>query len=332
MQIKTSENKKKRLTFSEGLNLLNLAVGVIIGIVTALLTIWGIKSNETIAQRSGALDKGEIQLTLAGSNFSKIENKISVGSSFGSGEVEMVQLPFQVQNLGKKSVDDIYVVFRYPQLFHMMVDASLVDVTTPLDNFTRKTKTIAPYNTVVYYIKSLNPGVTMILNEPVLLRETRISGVVNAKTKDNVKLKIPYSMEYGLKFDVSLTAKDVQPFVSQFSISAIKATTIDDLINKVIANIEHNIKPHPEPGFWQTLLTSRNINLDRAQFLMIPAVQQIGSHKEMKLLTGKVTPEEIVLIDYTDDAEYAFIERPNKDPELKTLTSQKKLHRKNQSD
>ena len=88
-----------------------------------IVAIWSIKSSEHVAEKSGAFDKGNLQLSFAGYLINS-DNEFDVyyGVNFADSSLHFGNLPIGIHNLGKKTLDNVNMIIKYPHMAHIALN------------------------------------------------------------------------------------------------------------------------------------------------------------------------------------------------------------------
>lgn len=220
--------------FNIGFGIVNL-VGVIIAIS---ISIWGVKKSESIAEKSGAFDKGNLQLSLAGYFINpSTEFDIYFGLGFSDTSLHFIEMPVKIYNNGKKTVADVNLFFKYLHLFNIALNDSIIKYDgAGISQVKRTMTTNLPYDQVSFFMGDLNPNMSVNPNEFIcaLKEETRGEVSVPVYTKDSVLLNVSASYTYSYPTIISLTGKDIISQVYQVGVNYRKETDINALVKRVL--------------------------------------------------------------------------------------------------
>lgn len=132
---------------------INLGLGIfnlVLVIITIIVGYLAIVSNEDIAKKSGAFDKGEFDLTFGG--YSIFENKdydVYYGVEISDSIIHFSTLPINIQNVGQKTLEEVNLLLQYPTAANISIQDSLLLFEAPfIDEFERKFRSVDPYDQV----------------------------------------------------------------------------------------------------------------------------------------------------------------------------------------
>ena len=220
---------------------LNLTLGIIsiVGVIVSIcISVWSINVGERIAEKSGAFDKGELQLSFGGYFIQPdVAFDVYYGVDFSDSTVlHFATLPFSIHNLGKKTIENANIIIKYPHVAKIAVVDSLIKFsalsTEPIE---RKFATVEPYDQVIFKLNSLNPKYSIEAGELICLqKETILNDVFPVKTKDSATVNVSVSAKYSYPIVVGLTAKDIMTSQYNFILNYRKETDLNKLINDII--------------------------------------------------------------------------------------------------
>lgn|GEM_PF-4196401 len=292
---KTSSIEK----FNLGLGIFNF-IGLIVSISIA---IWAIKSNESIAEKSGAFDKGELKISFGG-YFLESDSKYDVyyGINFKDSTMHFTGLPIGVHNQGKKTLENINILFKYPHLANLAVKDSYFELKSIFtDSIERKFLTVEPFDEVCYKLHNINPNFSILVDDPFYLRkETTEEVVVPVVTKDNKKMNISASYAYAYKILIGVTGKDINSQKFDFNLNYRNETDLNKLLNKII---KEKITEARKSG-----------KMNLGFVLVIPKVREVLEQKNIKI--SQMTSDETTTLYCEFDNEIRKVSIMNQDGTL----------------
>ena len=214
-------------------------LAIIAIVISTILSLAALSQSRSIAVESGSLEKPNIRALISHIDLAPTKNhRIVFGAKIGELEKGLVIAPFKigVQNNGDRRLENLYVTYRYHQMLkrgaleHMTfsVAGAFVD-----GDMSRKFSSSGTSDYVTYHIPNLNPSVAVGIDEPFVLHETKVS--------DSVELDnyiIPFTVNYSIKFQVSISASSTQHQDYDFNVSVLSSESLDDLqdsfVNEVI--------------------------------------------------------------------------------------------------
>lgn len=262
-----SEKLSRIEIFNLCLSLFNF-VAVIIAIC---LSIWSTKKSESIAEKSGAFDKGELHLSFGGYFInSDIDFDVYYGVDFTDSILHFASLPLEIHNKGKKTVDNVSLLLKYPHIANIAVgDSSIKFEGIFTDPIERKFHSIDPYDQVSYKLNSINPNFSVQTGDIICLqKETIFKDIFPVKTKDNGVINVSTNIGYGYPVRIGLTAKDIVTEQYNFILNYRSENNLDSLFKKIIK---------------EKLDSKGKENIRTAFFIIIPKSERIIGDKKHKM-------------------------------------------------
>ncbi len=220
------------------------AIGGIIGVVGIIVGIVGIKSAEDIATRSGSFDKGNLVAKISNVNVNTNSTPINLvfGVDFKRVKKGLVigDIPITIANTGNKSIKDVTVTYIYPEIFKRDVFENLKCVpegSYDAKEIDRHFSKMGNQHYSSYRLPRLEPGTAIVVRDPVVLPETRFAELVSLPDWGELSVVL----EYGMEFDIFITAEDIIPLKQAVTYRVINAQSKTDFINKFknkMVNIE----------------------------------------------------------------------------------------------
>jgi len=207
--------EKEKFSKADKINLRFNFFNLLIVILSIGISIWAIVSNERIAQKSGAFEKGELRLALGGYDLSThLEKDIDVYYGVSDTSLHFAEFPILVCNSGEKTVDDIELILNYPHntLYpHNGLSTanqdSITNCESIIENVNRKLQRDGDDELVLYPIKSINPKLSVSIGEVFSVDKSLIGAYqISWKSRNVIKKgKVFYSEPATI--NVLLTAK-----------------------------------------------------------------------------------------------------------------------------
>src|SRR5690606_30186483 len=255
---------------------INLVLGItsIIGVfISIFISIWGVKTSENIAEKSGAFDKGKLQLSFGG-YFITPDNDINFDVYYGvdfsdTTILHFATLPFSIHNMGKKTIENANMIIKYPHIANIAVMDTLIKFNAiATEAIERKFGTVEPYDQVIFKFNSLNPNYSIEAGELICLqKETIFKDIIPVETKDSQTINLSTSVKYSYPTMVALTAKDIMTEQYNFVLNYRWETDLNKLIQTIISD---------------KLSEKDKSKLNKQFFVIIPNQAQIvgeGNHK-----------------------------------------------------
>jgi len=296
--------KKKGFSLSDKLSFGQFiigAIGAVFGILATLVAVWAIRSNESIAVRSGAFERGILDVSFMGMPITAHGFDVAVGSPFEANTLTMFNLPVSVRNSGQRSIDDVYIVFRYWKEHNLALPADVGTLEGGLGNATRTVSHSGPFEDVTYKVDKLNPGVHMNVNDPIPLHETSMTTDVQTRTKDDVPISVALKVDYAFTVGVSVTATDQPALSYPISIRGIEATDLDELTRKVLESLRQRCTPPQPSSIWQRIFGPTRVIEMQDWILVFPKREKLGGTPEGTVYTAAVDQSQVRLLSYAKE-------------------------------
>jgi hypothetical protein len=145
-------------------------------------------------------------------------------------------LPLSVSNSGDRTLDNTTLTFRFHDLFRREVLENLSFVPVGSVQATKIQRSFSKSGSLQYssyLLSEINPGETIMVNEPLYLHATSFSVPVDARTADDIPVRFSANVEVALEFEVSLAARDLFSRDYRLSLETAEATSLDDLSERV---------------------------------------------------------------------------------------------------
>lgn len=219
-------------------NFIIAVLGLLIAIMAMAISYKAIKSNELIAEKSGAFDKPYLILGIGNFMITNPRDTISLiyGCSWENNTLSTATLPFNVSNTGEKDAENIKISFNTPKGFFL--NDSLVKLNSNLIvEAWRKSLSEKKMDFISYDIPLISPGLKVDIEELFIFNRTSITDTISITTIDDHIANLQYNIDYSVLCTASVINKDNKPSQAIFSISCIDASNINDLIDKSIEQI-----------------------------------------------------------------------------------------------
>ncbi len=220
--------KKKERRFE----MAHLAIGlggILVGIFTTILTI---KSSEKIAEKSGAFDKPQARLYIYNIGPRPNDNTfLCYGYSFRDSSMTIGRIPVVIENVGEKTINNLSLTFRYPNVLRRKALEKMEMITTGL--FEKKQEIykgisrIGNFDYVSYQFPSLNPGQSIGINEPIFIFETTARGLIEMDES-----LLAYQATYLFELAMTLSGTDIPSQDFAVSLMTIQCANISELREK----------------------------------------------------------------------------------------------------
>ena len=206
--------------------------------ISTILSLAALSQSKSIALESGSLEKPNVRALISHIDLEPEKNhRIIFGAKRDELENGLVIAPFTlgIQNDGDKNLENLYVTYRYHQMLkrgaleHMTfsVAGAFVD-----GDISRKFSSSGMSDYVTYQIPSLNPSVTVGIDEPFVLHEMKISSSVELD-----HYTIPFTVSYYIKFQVSISASSTQHQDYDFDVSVLPSGSLNELQNVFVSEV-----------------------------------------------------------------------------------------------
>ena len=212
---------------------------LIVAIIAIGISIWAVYKSEDIAKKSGVFDKGELILSF--DNFDILENQtydVYFGINFIPTELNLLEFPISVANIGNKTVDEIALISNYPNAMKVAIDTDLLEIKSILgDDIKRKYFSSKPFDQVALNLKSLNPRAAVSMTDLISVQETSINNhKMSAVSKDGKNVDFNVSAAFAYKIITTLNAKDITSQNFQFNVQNINSTNFQELLKHAVTS------------------------------------------------------------------------------------------------
>ena len=261
-----------------------------VAIIAVGISIWAVYKSDDIARKSGAYDKGELILSF--DNFDVLENQtydVYFGINFVPKELNLLELPISVTNVGKKSVEEIALISNYPNIMNAAIDSKLIELKSILGNdISREYFESKPFDQVALKLKQLNPNSAIHMSDLLSVQETSINNhKISAVTKDGKNVDFNVSADIDYKIISTLTAKDITSQNFQFNAQNINSINAQEILKMAI----------------KSKLSSKE-KINRPFFIFITEIDKINQSDSIKINQLKIRPNSGSLYKFDDEMKY----------------------------
>jgi hypothetical protein len=208
---------------------------LVLGLASTIFACQSIQVSKEIALESGSLDRSGVEVGIGGFPLSAGKpNFVLIGAPEMSTTktAAIGSIPFTFKSIGKKSLDSLLVSFQYHDIFNrrLLEIGSDNKITGP--SFVEVKKNISESGKglfVSYSVSTLNPGITLTIEEPVLLEETQLRDSASITANNGERLTIDYEVSYSKYFGLLVSLRDRQVLGYPLSISTQKAGSLKEL-------------------------------------------------------------------------------------------------------
>jgi hypothetical protein len=196
-------------------------------------TVLSIKSNEDIANRSGAFDRpnpvaymGELKLAADG-------NQIVYGDGYGDSVLVVTRIPIVIKNEGGKTVNKLKATFSYPVSAKMKFDfgRTLTTFGRNIDEKIRLSRnSYNDFESFSYDLPNLNPGEIFILNEYIALPRTLIKDTISLPDQPNSRITDVY---FSVPVKLSITATDIKVNDHVIEVMCLSASNMEEFVDEI---------------------------------------------------------------------------------------------------
>jgi hypothetical protein len=280
--------------------------------IGATIGLRALRVQEEIAEKSGAFEKPAMQVLFAGMLNANREYNVAVGSPFEPSSLTSIALPFSVESVGQRSVEDLYVQFRYHQGLKLMVDEAFVtSQSNLLGSGSRKTDRVDPFEYSTFHFDKMHPGVRINIGEPIIIRETRFVDEITAETRDKKQMNMKYAVEYSYQIGVSVTAQDLKSQDYMLSVSGIKASNLDNLIGLAVKSIERNCVNPAHSSLSDWIFGTNETRETSDLILLYPHRSLIAKSEGISFFNAEIrSGADVALLTYPKEGNFAILQRP----------------------
>lgn len=210
--------------------------GIILVIISSIISYKAIESNERIARESGVFDKARPTLFFA--NYIMSENHkenldIYYGINFQDSSVNFAELPFIISNSGQKDLEDIKFVLEFYKITNLAFnDTSVVKYNSSLVNkVDRFYSENGDKEMVLYTVDKINPKLNIKIPEQIQIYKTLVE---YTDLIPNKKIQVKYKIQ----FSASLLSKNNNTQHFNFNIGFYQAKSAEEMIDSVVKGIK----------------------------------------------------------------------------------------------
>jgi hypothetical protein len=215
-------------------NVISIA-SLAVAIASMAYACQSIQVDKQIAEASGSLDRATLEVAIGDHPITPgKEIFVFVGTPIlATATVPAIgAIPFTFRSSGKKSLDYLLVSFQYYDIFRRdLLEKMDPVVSGPFSGDLRKTTSERDNRYFVSYsLPVLNPGVALVIGEPLFLEETQLRSAFPVTTKAGENLSIAYDTMYFKNFGLLVSARDSQVLGYPISVAVQKANSVDDIV------------------------------------------------------------------------------------------------------
>ncbi|MBF7065401.1 hypothetical protein [Aliarcobacter butzleri] len=258
------------------------SISIISILIAIFIGLYAISENRKLAIESGSLQKPILQAKIGSLYLTQEEeHRIIFGTNEQQQKEGLVISPFtiEVKNAGDKVLENLYVTYRYHSMQKRnvleLLDFNLVGAISQ-DSISKKFSESGMTQYVSYHIPNINPNVSIGIDEPFVLRETKFYNEI--ELKDGL---LPITITYAFKFQVSISSATVQHQDYNFSATIITSDNLDDLLlkfkNQVISNEIKDFRS--QSSFFSYLGTLLFNNIEQKAVLIYPNNTKVENEK-----------------------------------------------------
>jgi hypothetical protein len=194
------------------------------GIGALGVSVWStnrsVSKSEEIAEKSGAFDRGDLRLQLG--DYAPQQNAkvpVLVVLNFSNARRYTMQIPFTLFNGGKKTLENVQMVSKYPDIqigYEVISDKELHLVAT--DGASRKHVTDGVLNQITTNLGTINPKETLETADFLKIRSPAFYDSIAQQTYTDIPNGA--TIYFSENVEVSITAKDDETKRYAFSVGA----------------------------------------------------------------------------------------------------------------
>jgi hypothetical protein len=222
-------NPKNKPTIFEWISI----AGAIIAII---ISIWSVNKSESIAERSGSFQKGELGLIYSG--FPILPNKlfeVYSGLDFTDSTFYFFNLPFAIKNTGEKTVEDINLLIQYPNMAHLAIIDTLQFEGIQSNTLTRSFYRDKPFDQINYNVRSINPQFSISSEDLIMVSAETITNIEGEiETADAKRMSYKSWVAFSYQTEVTIGAKDLKTKQYRFNLNFRNANDLNILVKDII--------------------------------------------------------------------------------------------------
>lgn len=258
--------------------------------VSIFLSLYSLYKSDSIAIESGAFKKPNIHAYIDQMSLTKHKTNNIV---FGVNNIELKRglvvstFTINIINNGDKNLENLYMTYRYNNILRRsaLENLNLNIYGTVVDGyFSRKFSSSPTFDFVTYHFADVNPSITISIDEPFVLHETKISDVVELEN-----YKLPYLVYYSIQFQLNIGASIFPHQDYNFDVSVIKSHDLNDLQTKFeeqyLVRKLKNIRERSSALSYLGMLLFGNER--QSTVLIYPHNQEIGSGENIVYFPNK---------------------------------------------
>jgi len=216
-------------------------IGLIIGVITFLVALKSDKSSWDIAKQSGAFKETNLDISISEITIrNDITAKLLIGIPIRNKKkaVDIGVIPIHLKSTGDKTIKNVVLNFAFTKDYRReSLETLPTGVYGPSDkrSIQKSFSKYEQYTNSTYTIKSIDPGVTIAINELIYLKPTLTHAWLYEKCAKSTPISTIFSTRFTSsnfpKFEVSMNAEDhpVQKFTMEIIVAEVKSR--NDLFN-----------------------------------------------------------------------------------------------------
>lgn len=297
--------RPKTLIKKEGLlkkNLFNIinSSGVILAII---ISLYSYNQNEEIAEKSGAFDKGKLNVFFGDYALTPYCNyDLYYGVDIKKNDLNFAKLPIEIINSGNKTIEDVSLYYQYPTRTISLSDSLIKMETMFIDEIERKYQRDYKHDNISYNIGKLNPYFFIGSGDIIYINgETKGKYKTLVKTKDNKEIILTTEAYFSYPFSVAITGKDIETTNYTFNLKIRKENNLEELIQQIV---EERL---------QEFRKGRKGNT--SFFVTVPTISK--KYESIKILESN--PSKTFLVQFDEDFKHVLI--INTDGSIKNIST-----------
>lgn len=272
-----------------------------IAVFSLMVAIWAIRSQQDIAQKSGAFDKPNPCLYLGNHKvLPDSKTRITYGFLFNDSSIIITRLPLIIKNEGEKTLKNVIITIRYPLIANIVVPEDLIKLKIAGSIIeiqpNRKTSQLDPFEYASWNLHNINPNDTISIEEPFRLYLTKNIEGTTLSYKENKWFR--YSIDYSLILNVSISGENVKTQDYTLLLHSMKSSGMEDLMHKYgIKPNERNHRIRDSNSYFDYLMLFFK-QTEQEDLLIFPSLDAITINGEKNLYFSKEKRDDIKIISY----------------------------------
>lgn len=207
-------------------------IALIVSVASAILAYLAIDASWKIAELSGSFDKSELTVGIGG--FALPQNgvaQILVGAPVLSKDNVSVigAIPYSIVSRGTRTAEGVTLNVQYHKMFKRSVLELMQRRTFGDFSATEIKRSFTEgddLSFVSYRFPSLNPGISVLISEPLYLTDTKMHEEVPVTLKDGTNVIFPVEAIFSLNLALTINARDIPTATLPISVSIEKASSL----------------------------------------------------------------------------------------------------------